>query len=270
MNRLLFSLVLVGLCLCIIGCEKESVEEKGVLVVFDDSNDHFDLNSVAFDDFNDHFDLNWDILGDNPSNWSLSKIPGTLTITTENGTYTRYRKDYKNIFLIPNPVEESQDFQVTTCLKSFRPVGIWNQAALILWNDEDNNLKFGYQYEDDIGPPAPDVINQCVLSVGIEIEGMARHLWFRAEQEPDNIWLRVIKQGKFCDLFVSTDGESFQPAEVIMPAWGLSSSRINWPDVPVKYVGIYANNGSAINAPTVDASFDFFEVKALTKINDSE
>ena len=261
MNRLLLSLVIVGLCLFVIGCENKSVEQKvveeeGVL--------------VAFDDFNDQFDLDWDILGNSPSNWSLFKVPGTLTITTENGTYTRYRTDYKNIFLIPNPVEESQDFQVTTCLKSFKPVGIWNQAALVLWNDEDNYLTFCYQYEDDRGPPAPVVTNQCVLSVGIEIEGMARYLWFRAEQEPDNIWLRVIKQGNFCHLFVSTDGESFQPAEVIMPAWGLSSSRIKWPAVPVKYVGIYANNGSAINAPTVDASFDFFEVRALTEINDSE
>ena len=256
MNELLFSPVIVGLCLCVIGYEEKSVEEETVL--------------AAFDDFNDQFDLDWDILGDNPSNWSLSKVPGTLTITTENGTYARYRKDYKNIFLIPNPIDESQDFQVTTCLKSFKPVAIWNQAGLVLWNDEDNNLKFGYQYEDDRGPPAPVVMNQCVLSVGLEIEGIARHLWFRAEQEADNLWLRVIKRGEFCDLYVSSDGQSFQPAEVIMPAWGLSSSRIRWPDVPVKYVGIYANNGSAINAPTVDASFDFFEVKALTKINDSE
>ena len=46
-------------------------------------------------------------------------------------------------------------------------------------------------------------------------------------------------------------------------------SRIEWPDVPVKYVGLVASNGSAYNAPAVDASFDFFEVKELPEVEDA-
>ena len=106
-----------------------------------------------FDDFDGQFGLNWDVLGADLSHWSLSKVTGAPTITTQTGPFTRGRTDYKNVFLIDCPAEKSQDFQVTTCLKSFKPVGLWNQAGVILWNDADNHLKFVYEYGE--GPRSP-------------------------------------------------------------------------------------------------------------------
>lgn len=55
-------------------------------------------NAYLFEDFNDVFFLNWNVLGDDPSHWSLDAVPGTLTITTQVGSFTRYRTDYRNIF----------------------------------------------------------------------------------------------------------------------------------------------------------------------------
>ena len=74
-----------------------------------DSNSVVDGNSVPdlpdtrpkaylFEDFNDVFFLNWKVLGHDPLYWSLETVPGTLTITTQDGSFARYRTDYKNIF----------------------------------------------------------------------------------------------------------------------------------------------------------------------------
>jgi len=86
---------------------------------------------VAYDDFDGKLNLNWNILHVDPTHWSLSKKPGTLTITTQDGTFHRGRTDYKNLFLIDCPTAWGEDFQVTTSILSFKPVAEWNEAGLI-------------------------------------------------------------------------------------------------------------------------------------------
>jgi regulation of enolase protein 1 (concanavalin A-like superfamily) len=220
-----------------------------------------------FDDFDGQFDLDWDILVADPSHWSLSKIPGTLTITTQNGSFTRSRTDYENIFLVDCPVSASEDFQITTCLKAFEPVEFWNQAGLILWNDEDNHLGFVYEYGE--GPPVHMTKKPRQFTTGIEMGGSVRHAWFRAEQELDEVWLRVVKRGARCELYTSTDGKTFHPVELILARFEPSGHRVPWPGGSVKRVGLYANNGSSLGAREVEASFDFFEVKALSAVADA-
>jgi hypothetical protein len=218
----------------------------------------------AIDDFDDQFSLDWDILNADPSHWSLSKVPGTLTITTQEGAFVRGRTDYRNIFLVDCPARQSRDFQVTTCLKSFKPVEFWNSAGLVLWDDEDNNLIFVYGYGE--GPPVHMTGNPRQFTTRIEMGGSVRHAWFRAEQEPDEVWLRVVKRGTRCELYTSADGKTFHPVELILSRYGRFGHRVPWPRGSVKRVGFYANNGGAVGAREVDASFDFFEVRALSDV----
>lgn len=218
----------------------------------------------AFDGFDGQFDLNWDVLGDDPSHWSLSKVPGTLTITTQTGSFTRSRTDYKNMFLVDCPVTGSKDFQVTTCLKSFKPVEFWNQAGLILWDDADNHLAFVYEYGE--GPPVRITGEPRQFTTAIEMSGSVRHAWFRAEQEPDELWLRLVKRSNWCELYASTDGKTFHPVELILSRYGRFGNRVPWPRGSVKRVGLYANNGGATGAREVEASFDFFEVETLSAV----
>jgi hypothetical protein len=58
----------------------------------------------AQDTFDARFSLAWDIVNPRASHWSLSKNPGTLTITTTTGTFTRSRTDYENLVLAARPV----------------------------------------------------------------------------------------------------------------------------------------------------------------------
>jgi hypothetical protein len=67
----------------------------------------------------------------------------------------------------------------------------------------------------------------------------------------ERIWLRVRKSGNWYTFSSSLDGKSFNERGAY--AWG---------DGLVKRVGILATNGLPSKAPEIDASFDFFEVKA--------
>jgi hypothetical protein len=219
-------------------------------------------NAELHEEFDGKLSLNWTVLGLDASHFSLTKVPGTLTITTQDGSFERGESDYKNIFVIDFPAEPSGDFQVTTCVTNYQPHDLWNEAGLILWNDLDNNFKFVYEYGE--GPP-PNNARKLLFTAASENNGYAVHGWFETGQTPVKMWLRIVKQGDVYKLFNSTDGENFNPMKVIPPARLTKDNTVPCLKAPVKYVGILAYNGVAKGAAQVDASFDFFEFKTLPK-----
>jgi regulation of enolase protein 1 (concanavalin A-like superfamily) len=216
---------------------------------------------LAFDDFNGQLGLGWTILNADPTHWSLFTVPGTLTITTQDGAFTRSRADFRNIFLLDCPAAPGQDFQVTTCLVSFQPGSFWNQAGLVLWNSSDDYLKLDYEYGE--GPLGPGVWPRRIYTACLESGGSPSFTWYAAEQNPERVWLRIVKRGDFCELFASTDGESYAALTALVPEYGPADHRVYWGNGEIQYVGLFAKNGTNMGVPSVDASFDFFEVKAL-------
>ncbi len=203
---------------------------------------------LARDDFDGKLNANlrWDILNADLSHISLTKKPGTLTITTQRGGFTRSATDYKNLFLIDCPAKSGEDFKITTYISSFRPMANWNQAGLICWNDEDNYLKWVYEWGWEAG-------ERREFNVIGETEGRrAPSTSFIAPPGLEGVWLRVTKTGKHYVLSTSFDGKSF-PYRV----------PYEWGDGIVKRVGLFAKNSSGSKAPEINASFDFFEVKAV-------
>jgi regulation of enolase protein 1 (concanavalin A-like superfamily) len=221
---------------------------------------------LAHDAFDGKLGLAWDIVNPLASYWSLSKNPGTLTITTRAGTFTRQRTDYKNLFLIDCPGARGQDFQITTCLVSFQPKDLWHQAGLVLWNDEDNFLSLVYEWGE--GPPELEQKNQRLFSACVEREGQPVFAWYYADQDQDKVWLRVTKRRNRFELSASGDGVTFTPLDP-MRTRGVADSLATWGKGVVRRVGLFAGNGSARDAEPVDASFDFFEVKTLDTSGES-
>ncbi|MDH4239457.1 MAG: DUF1349 domain-containing protein [Phycisphaerae bacterium] len=198
---------------------------------------------LAFDDFDGKLGLTWDIVNPNPSNYSLTKKPGTLTITTQDGHFKEANSNYKNLFLIDTPLTEGQDFQITTCLSDFRPLEAYNQAGLICWDDEDNYLEWVYQKMRRRG------LN---FNAGVEANGPTRYTYIPAEGPFDKLWLRITKRGKSYECSSSVDGKTFTVRAVE-----------NWGDGSPKQIGLFAINGSLTNPPDVDASFEFFKVVGI-------
>jgi len=219
-----------------------------------------------FEDFNGEFKLNWSILRPDPSHWSLEKVPGSLTITTQRGSFEfSYNNDYKNVFLIDFPAEQSDDFQITTCITNFKPSQVWNQAGLVLWNDENNYLKFVYEYGER---PPPNNAHKLLFTAAREISGRPNYAWFNADQTPKDMWLRIIKHGNMYELYNSTDGETFNPMQVILPARMSINNTVPCLSVPIKSIGIFTSNFTSRTAPEVDASFEFFEFKLSSEEKD--
>jgi regulation of enolase protein 1 (concanavalin A-like superfamily) len=245
------------------GCEGYALIREGavVAVIMTSTSRLQDKEVPVFDDFDGPLDFAWQILNPDPSHWSLSKVPGALTITTQGGTFFQNRQDYKNIFLIRSPTAVGQDFRMTTCLISFRPIGLWNQAGLLLWNGPDHYMKLVYEYGE--GPPRPGLYSQCIYTASIETPGNYPFWWYSAEPYPERVWLRLDKRGPICELYTSTDGETFTPLTALAPEYGPADYRVYWGNDEVNYVGLFADNGGPGDAPSVDASFDFFEVRVL-------
>jgi regulation of enolase protein 1 (concanavalin A-like superfamily) len=222
---------------------------------------------LAQDSFDGKLGLGWYLFNPLASHWSLSKKPGTLTITTHAGTFTRERMDYKNLFLLDCPAAPGQDFQVTTCLVSFQPGDLWNQAGLILWNNVDDFLTLVYEWGE--GPPELGQSNQRMFTACVETEGRPVFSWYYAPQDQERVWLRVARRTNRFELSTSKDGETFTPLSP-MRARGVANNVLLWGNGAVRRVGLFANDGSAPEAKPVDASFDLFEVRAWETKREAE
>jgi len=199
-----------------------------------------DASAVTFDGFDGKLRLNWKIQNPDPNHYSLTRNPGTLTITTQQGSISKGDSDYENLFLIKCPAKASKDCQVTTCLKSFEPMAEYNQAGLIFYHDDDTYLKWVLVWK----------AGAIFLTVGCERNGRFVTQSNLPDRQGGTVWLRVTKRGNRYTLSSSVDGKSYRDHREI--AWGNRA---------VRRIGLLGKNGKGRKFPQIDASFDFFEVR---------
>jgi hypothetical protein len=208
---------------------------------------------LAFDDFNGSLNLDWEILHANPTYYSLTKKPGMLTITTQKGGFAWSGTDYDNLFLIDCPALPSSGVQITTCISGFNPEAPWQQAGLIFWNDDDNYLKWVCQFGTE----------RTFSYLGETNAIRESHRSFAVGQGVDRYWLRMTKQGDRYQFLTSKDGKSFVPFNARTDPHGtpMTGGTLPWGNGSVEKIGLFVGNGSNSQAPEIDASFEFFEVR---------
>jgi regulation of enolase protein 1 (concanavalin A-like superfamily) len=211
-----------------------------------------EFSFFALDDFDGKLGLNWQPVRHDPTHVSLSKNPGKLTITTQRGSiHGDEKKDAfgegiqaKNILLIDNPFSKDMDFVVTTCVSGFTPVTPYQQAGLIVYNDDDNYIKWGYEYNW----PQGEGQVLCILS---ETDAKSN---FRYVESPSGLrryWLRLTKRGTRYEYAFSTDGKEFKVhGEERM---GRRLPEEDWHS---------CKNGGNKQAAELDACFEFFELRS--------
>ncbi len=202
-----------------------------------------------FDPFAGKLGLGWKPVRPDPSHVSLTSTPGKLTITTQPGSIYGDELDVehavaaKNIYLIPNPAPGNAGFVVTTCIESFHPKKPYQQAGLIVYNDDDNYLKWVMEFARYA--PSFTFIHETNRSTVGDYNAV------RNEPNLDRFWLRIMKRGSFYQYAYSIDGEEFTVVDEI--AWGGRAPR---------FIGILAKNDRVPDE--IDAIFDFLEVRSLT------
>ena len=206
----------------------------------------------AFDEFDGKLNLLWRLVRHDPTHVSLTKHPGKLTIVTQRGFICGdeervppgERIRAKNIFLIEDPLPEEPGFVVTTQLDSFEPTMHFHQAGLILYDDDDNFLKWVYAFSS----------RRRVLSLNREKNKNLQITHVPVEQELKRLWLCLTKRGDHYEFASSADGRTFT-----------AHGELPWGDGPPQRIGLVAKNGGRPEARELDACFEFFEVRPLTR-----
>ncbi|MBI1900868.1 MAG: DUF1349 domain-containing protein [Planctomycetia bacterium] len=224
--------------------EKEPAAEKSSL--------------LAFEAFDGKLSLNWKPVRPDPSHVSLTKVKGALTITTQRGSIHRDEKNdafgggvqAKNIYVIDNPLSNTADFVVTTCVSEFLPNTVYQQAGLICYDDDDNYLKFGYEFDWQRGGQA-----FCILT---ETAAQSEFKYVDPAPGLNRFWVRLTKRGAKYEYAFSKDGKEFKVC-----------GEKEWGGAP-KMIGLLAKNGGNKAAPEIDATFEFFELRSPPPAEDKK
>lgn len=201
-----------------------------------------------YESFEKKLKLDWKPIRESKSHWSLTKHPGQLTIITQRGSiHGDEKKDEfgggiqaKNLFLIENPLKETDGFVLTTCLLDFKPTTHWQQAGLLLYNDDDNYAKL--VFENNGRGLSTTVLTE--IDKGSTITGTA------FSKDAEKLYLRIERSKRKYTAKISTDGMEYTDIHTF--EW-LGKS-------PVKF-GLIAKNGGNPDAAEIEAVFDFFELR---------
>ena len=193
------------------------------------------------DDFDSKLALDWKTIRPDPTHVSLETHPGKLTITTQYGSFHGAQTSAKNLLLIDVP-KGMDDFVITTCIEDFLPESDWQQAGLLIYEGDDDHLKW---VRDHFGLGFP------VLNVVTELKRERFASTCPAELSKERFWLRVIKRGDQYQCAASADGEEF-----------ITYCVLPWLHHAPKRVGLVAKNGP--REGDKEAQFDFFELRNLT------
>jgi RNA polymerase sigma factor (sigma-70 family) len=204
---------------------------------------------LAYEAFDGEFGLNWKPVRHDPTHVSLTKNPGKLTLTTQRGTIhadekARGEPSAKNIFLIDNPLSKDVDFVVTTCISSFMPTMAYQQGGLIIYDDDDNYLKWDYEYNWRKN-------GGQTLCLVRETDAKVEHVNVDLDSPPERLWLRLTKHGSTYEYASSTDGKTFT-----------THGQKDWGDGAPKSIGFLAKNGGPEGVEEVDVCFEFFELRS--------
>jgi beta-xylosidase len=97
------------------------------------------------DDFNGTLDAGWSWVREDPQNWSLTTLPGSLQINVAGGYVTAGTNP--NLLLRPTP---EGNFQIQTQI-TFRPTRNYQFAGLIMYENDSNFIQAGRAYCNSIG-----------------------------------------------------------------------------------------------------------------------
>lgn len=203
-------------------------------------------NALLFrDDFRESISPAWQITNPDPSRYSLSDMPGHLTIHSTVGDTWYSSNNVTNLFSLALP--DSAEVLTVTAKLSFStpPFQHAQQAGVILMADSDGQPDMDNYYRATYGcfdgRRRPEAVRE-VNGSGAAYRGPS------LEIGTSPVWLRIVKNSDSYDALYSLDGVSFS----------LYNSTTATFDV--FHIGFFALNCQAV--PSIPVNFDYIDIRA--------
>lgn len=190
------------------------------------------------DDFTGALKPQWSWIREDPKNWSLTAIPGSLQINVGGG-YVTANTNF-NMLLRPAP---TGNFRIETQL-SFSPEDNFQFAGLIIYESPADFIQAGRGYcrsSDCAGEGL--YMNYYKKGVAVKPD------FGQAYKDSKPIALRLSREGENYTFEASTDGK----------VWFIVGSHTS--DIDPIQVGLVA--GQRLKGGTLPAAFDYFEIRSL-------
>ncbi|HLO32938.1 MAG TPA: DUF1349 domain-containing protein, partial [Anaerolineales bacterium] len=190
------------------------------------------------DDFINTLAANWTWLREDPLNWSLATVPGSLQINVDSGYVSAHRDS--NLLLRPAP---AGNFQIETQIL-FRPQDNFQFAGLIIYESDSDFIQAGRAYCKSF---------ECV-GEGLYMDDYKKGVAVKPDfgqpyKDSSPILLRLSRQGNTYTFQANTDGK----------VWFVIGSHIS--DLHPLQIGLVT--GQKVTGRVLPAIFDYFEVRSL-------
>jgi ammonium transporter Rh len=190
------------------------------------------------DDFIETLDAQWSWLREDPQNWSLTTVPGSLQIKVGSGYVPAHTNS--NLLLRSAPVG---NFQIETQIV-FRPRQNFQFAGLIIYESDSNFIQAGRQYCNSIG-----CIGEGLYMDYYQKGAVVKPNFGQTYRSINPISLRLSRRETTYTFEASTDGK----------VWFVIGNHIS--DLNPLQIGLVS--GQRMKGNDLPAAFDYFEVRSL-------
>ncbi len=174
---------------------------------------NFGIKSLS-DEFNSTtLGSQWKIIRENAGNWSLSKKPGSLIITSSKGGIAEESNDAQNIIL----QSANTDWTIETKIVcSRKPTGFSENAGIVAYQDDDNFVKLVYRasfgrrgFGRRGTGEQPGAVELSVENGGNQ-KSSATISMDEIIKDNNTLFLKLVKKGDVYSAYCSSDGKKFE------------------------------------------------------------
>ena len=190
------------------------------------------------DDFDGTLDAQWSWVREDPLNWSLTAVPGSLQINVQGG-YVPQHTD-SNLLVRPAP---QGNFQIETQV-TFRPQDNFQFAGLIIYESDSDFIQAGRSYCGTF-----ECVGEGLYMAHYRNGDLLKPDFGQPYKEIDPILIRLTREGETYTFEASTDGK----------VWFMIGSYTS--DIAPLQIGLVT--GQRLQGSVLPAVFDYFEVRSL-------
>lgn len=212
-------------------------------------------------------DSKWEFTREDAAAWSLSKVPGAMTITADAGTIQGGTNTTKNILLQDAPAGDWIIETKVNLSKALDHVG--EQVGLIAALNDSNYVSIAWRRNATTAGIQAGT-NQIRLNreqggSATTFNGAGIDTQRAAGLDGKQIWLRIEKRGNGYLGSFSHDGVNFRP--IRLTAGSAATAALPTLNVVPTKVGVFASDDtSTVDSTRLEASFDYFRITTKGEI----